>query len=181
VRSAANGVHQTCDACHGFSVTVWLFGEMLVEGAGGELWRASEDAPADGDGCPACRRPMAEVAARAGSTDAAAATVEVCRACELVWVDPEDIPLLPVLPALGTAAGVTAPGPTHCPSCGAPYADTAAGRCSYCKAAVPRQSLDVVAPLLAQLEAAEHAKGRESSGLVERYIDTITHQPSGTL
>jgi len=35
VESLTNGTHQTCDACHGFAVTIWLLGEMLVEGGGG--------------------------------------------------------------------------------------------------------------------------------------------------
>jgi len=55
VESLTNGMHQTCDACHGFAVTIWLLDEMLVEGRGGQIWRAATAAPVTGDGCPSCR------------------------------------------------------------------------------------------------------------------------------
>ena len=169
VMSADNGVHETCDACHGFCVTVWLLGEMLVEGAGGAVWRSSETATTKGDPCPACRNPMVSVAAPAGP--AGTATIEVCRNCELVWVSAAAAQLLPVRPDLAQSAGVTSPDPTHCPNCGAPYSETADGRCTYCHAVVPRPQFDLVAPLLAQLDAIAHADGRRSSGMVESYME----------
>ena len=80
VSSMANGRHETCPGCKGFAVTVWLLEELLVEGAGGAIWRASEAAHADGHPCPDCRAAMRRV------SGPKQATLEVCRSCELVWV-----------------------------------------------------------------------------------------------
>jgi hypothetical protein len=152
-------------------VSIWLLGEMLVEGAGGTIWRASEGQARDGDGCPFCRQAMTTVGVPA-KPDAAAASVEVCRQCEAVWVEPGAIPLLPVLPEL--TAGVTSPGPTHCANCGAPFADADRDRCPYCKAPIPHRELDVAAPLLAELAAKADHDARAGSGLVDAYIDSVT-------
>ena len=95
VTSMANGRHETCPACKGFAVTIWLLEELLVDGAGGSIWRAAERGRADGHPCPDCRAPMRRVSGPRG------ATVEVCTSCELVWVDAAE-------PAW--RAGATSPG-----------------------------------------------------------------------
>jgi hypothetical protein len=171
VHSDTNGVHATCDVCHGFAVTIWLLGEMLVEGAGSAIWRAGAGAPAGPDKCPACGQPVPQVAAQPGA--AGAATLDVCRNCELVWVEPAAVALLPVLPELAAAAGVASPDPTHCTNCGALAEGDDDGRCRYCRAELPHVAFDVVAPLLAQRAAAADLEARRTTGeFVEDYIQS---------
>ena len=141
VRNDSNGVHYTCDVCHGFAISIWLLDELLVEGAGATLWRASEGAATDGSPCPSCRHPMAEVD-----------PVQICRSCELVWVSRVASTHLPVSPALAPT-GAGAPGPTHCPHCGAVYQDTAGGRCRYCRAEITPAEVAVSAPEVARKTA----------------------------
>jgi len=175
VTSMANGLHETCDGCHGFAVTIWLLDEMLLEGCGPELWRSSAGAALDGQPCPSCRRPMARV--HAPPTAAGTAEVELCRNCELVWVEPAAQALLPTrpeltaAPVLGPSAGLGSPDPTHCPNCGAPFSRADGERCPFCKEAIARAPLEVGAPDLAEHEAEERAERRRSSGLVEAAIE----------
>jgi hypothetical protein len=174
-RNTANGVHETCDSCHGFAVTIWLLDEMLVDGVGPHVWQASHDAPADGDPCPACRQNMAQVESPTGS--AGQATVEVCRDCELVWVSAEAEVKLAVKNDL-TPVGPAAPGCTHCPACGAPYSDADQGRCPFCKAVIEHPALTVTAPELGEREAQARARPRGSSDWVDDFIDTSSQRPS---
>jgi len=200
-------MHQTCDACHGFAVTIWLLDEMLVEGRGGQIWRAATAAPVTGDGCPSCRHPMSscpaagdssgdtssdtsqhsagDAAPTSGATQAGgdgqpedaehardaghAGAVEVCRSCELVWVPPVSVPLLPVVPALAVGAGPRSLDPTHCDTCEAPC--TAANqRCRYCRTPVTHHGAGVTAPVVAARVAAERVGVRRSSDWVDDVI-----------
>ena len=169
VTSMANGRHETCPACKGFAVTIWLLEELLVDGAGGSIWRAAERGRADGHPCPDCRGPMRRVSGPRG------ATVEVCTSCELVWVDAASQPLLPARPELAALAALAASGgvgssdPTVCPSCGAPYTPTDDGRCRYCRAAVARPVLETSAPEL----AGERVSGAVWEGATDRYLDAV--------
>ena len=173
VRTTENGVHQTCDGCRGFAVTIWLLDELLVDGAGGTIWRSSAQAPRAGDPCPACRAPMARVQATGG------ATVEVCRSCEVVWVSAEAQALLPGRPELqadpGLAAthGIGSPEPTHCPNCGAPFSETIDGCCPYCREAINREVLSSSAPELAARVTAEHAREGASAESREEHSEAI--------
>lgn len=144
VRNETNGVHFTCDVCHGYAISIWLLDELLVDGAGGGLWRASEGAARDASTCPSCRQPMATVD-----------PVEICRDCELVWVSPAAASRLPVRPEL-RATGAGAPGATHCPNCGAVYDESDGGRCRYCRAEIPPAHVEVSGPALARDTAEAH-------------------------
>jgi hypothetical protein len=171
-RNTANGIHETCDSCHGFAITIWLLDEMLVDGAGPHLWQASHDAPVDGDPCPACRRPLAQVKVPAGE-----ATVGVCRNCELVWVSAEAKAELAMKEELASV-GPSAPGATHCPACGAPYRDADQGRCRFCKAVIDHPELVVNAPRVAETEAEAHARPRGWSDWVDDYVEASTQRPN---
>jgi len=182
VRSMANGLHETCDGCHGFAVTIWLLDEMLVDGAGPGIWRDAEQAPRDGEPCPSCRHPMSRVAAPASA--GGVVTVQVCRDDELVWVDAASQPLLPAKQALVAIAPLAASGglgsadPTHCPNCGAAYADTGDGRCRYCKQPISRPELAVTAPALAEQETAAHLSDRgPEDDFVSASIEAQTRSP----
>ena len=142
VRNEANGVHFTCDVCHGYAISIWLLDELLVDGAGAAMWRASEGIIGHGVPCPSCRKPMVKVD-----------PVEICRDCELVWVSRAASARLPVRAGL-EATGASAPGATHCPSCGAVYDESDGGRCRYCHAVIAPSTVSVSAPRLA-LEATE--------------------------
>jgi len=171
--SMANGRHESCPGCRGFAVTVWLLDELLVDGAGGAIWRASEGAAADGHPCPGCRKPMRRVTGPKG------ATVEVCRACELVWVDAAVQPLLPARPELAALAPLAGSGgtgtsaPLVCPNCGAPYSTDEAGRCRYCREAVSAPVLATSAPDLAQEATTEHIEELEYRGATDDYLDAV--------
>jgi len=179
VRSDTNGVHATCDVCHGFAVTIWLLGEMLVEGAGSAIWRASETAPRGDEVCPACRLPVPSVAAP--PVPSGAARVDVCRACELVWVESTAVALLPVLPALAASVGLASPDATHCSNCGALAEDDGEGRCRYCRTPLPRGAPDVVAPFLAWRAAEADLQARRDAGdFVDDYIQS-QDAPDGPL
>jgi hypothetical protein len=173
VRSMANGRHETCPGCKGFAVTIWLLEELLVDGAGGSIWRASERARQDGHPCPDCRAPMRRVSGPRG------ATVEVCRTCELVWVDADVQPLLPARPELAALAALAASGgvgssdPTACPTCGAPYSPTPDGLCRYCRAVVVRPELDTSAPELAGERMADREASRTWEGATDQYLDAV--------
>jgi hypothetical protein len=173
VRSMANGRHETCPGCKGFAVTIWLLEELLVDGAGGSIWRASERARPDGHPCPDCRAPMRRVSGPRG------ATVEVCRTCELVWVDAEVQALLPARPELAALAplapsgGLGSSDPTACPTCGAPYSQTPDGLCRYCRAVVARPVLETSAPELAGERAADREVARDWEGATDQYLDAV--------
>jgi len=157
VRNDSNGVHYTCDVCHGYAISIWLLGELLVEGAGAAMWRSSEGAPTHGVPCPSCRQPMAEVAVSAAVVPEPGPPLEICRACELVWIGHAASVLLPVLPVLDET-GAAAPGPTHCPNCGAVYLDTDGGRCRYCRAEIEAAHVGAAAPEVAREVADAHLK-----------------------
>ncbi len=171
VRSMANGRHETCPGCKGFAVTVWLLEELLVDGAGGAIWRASEGARPDGHPCPDCRAAMGRVTGPKG------ATVEVCRACELVWVEAAAQPLLPARPelaalaALAASSGLGSSDPAVCPNCGAPYSTTEDGECRFCRAVVCRPVLGTSAPDL----AGERIASREWEGATDDYLDAVAN------
>jgi hypothetical protein len=173
VESMANGRHETCPGCKGFAVTIWLLDELLVDGAGGAIWRASEAAAPDGHPCPGCRAAMHRVAGPKG------ATVEVCRACEVVWVDAAVQPLLPARPELAALAVLSASGgvgtsaPTACPNCGAPYSTTEDGECKFCRARVAVPVLATNAPDLAKEATDEHLAGRAYQGATDEYLDAV--------
>jgi hypothetical protein len=160
VASMDNGLHETCPACHGFAVTIWLLDELLVDGAGGAVWRASATADRDGDPCPSCRKPMAMVT---GPGDAA---VQVCRGCEVVWVDVDAQKRLPARaelksdPALADSNGTGSAMPTECPNCGAPYEPNLDGRCTYCRHPMRVQGPSVSAPELDAEDLASSAAAR---------------------
>jgi len=171
----ANGRHETCPGCKGFAVTIWLLEELLVDGAGGAIWRASEAAAGDGHPCPDCRAPMRRVSGPKG------ATVEVCRTCELVWVDGQVAPLLPARPELqqlagvAGATGIASSDPTECPTCGAPYARTEEGTCRFCHAVIPRAVLTTDAPDLAAEESEARVESRTYEGATDEYLDAIAN------
>jgi len=173
VSSMANGRHETCPGCKGFAVTVWLLEELLVEGAGGAIWRASEAARTDGHPCPDCRAPMRRV------VGAKQVTLEVCRSCELVWVDGAVQALLPARPelaalaALAASGGLGSPDPTECPGCGAPYTSSEDGRCRFCRAVVARPVLATSAPEIAAQETADHTVARTWQGATDAYLDAV--------
>jgi hypothetical protein len=144
VRNETNGVHFTCDVCHGYAISIWLLDELLVDGAGAALWRASAGAARNGSACPSCRKPMAAVE-----------PVEICRDCELVWVSRAASDRLPVRPEL-RATGPAAPGETHCPNCGAVYTESDGDRCRYCRAEIPVSHVAVSGPALAGDTADAH-------------------------
>jgi hypothetical protein len=181
VRSMTNGRHETCPGCRGFAVTIWLLEELLVEGVGGCIWRASEGATTDGHPCPDCRTAMRRVNGPKG------ARVEICRACELVWIDAEVQALLPARPelaalaALASSSGLGSSDPVVCPSCGAPYTWTEDGACRFCRAAVARPVLGTSGPELATDESAGHLEGRAWKGAMDDYLDAAAdgRQPYG--
>ena len=173
VESMSNGRHESCPGCKGFAVTIWLLDELLVDGAGGAIWRAAEQAGADGHPCPGCRRAMRRVTGPRG------ATVEVCRECEVVWVDAATQPLLPARPelaqlaALASSGGAGTAAPLVCPTCGAPYSTDEDGRCRYCRATVAAPVLPTSAPDLAEEATAEHIDEREQRGATDDYLDAV--------
>jgi hypothetical protein len=173
VSSMANGRHQTCPGCKGFAVTIWLLEELLVDGAGGSIWRASEGARPDGHPCPECRSAMRRV------TGPKAATVEVCRSCEVIWVDAAVQALLPARPelvalaALAGSGGLGSSDPTACPNCGAPYSVTEDGVCRFCRAAVARPVLATSGPEIAAAETADHVVARSWEGATDQYLDAV--------
>jgi hypothetical protein len=171
VPSMANGRHETCPGCKGFAVTIWLLEELLVDGAGGSIWRASEGAGQDGHPCPDCRKAMRRVKGPKG------ATVELCRECELVWVDAEVQPLLPARPelaglaALAGSSGIGTSDPTVCPNCGGPFNPTEEGLCRYCRAVVARPVLETSGPEL----AGERIADRQWEGATDEYLDAVAN------
>jgi len=173
VESLANGRHETCPGCKGFAVTIWLLDELLVDGVGGAIWRASEGAGADGHPCPGCRKPMRRV------TGPKPATLEVCRDCEVVWVDAAVQPLLPARPELAALAPLAASGglgtsaPVVCPNCGAPFDADEEGECRYCRAKVAAPVLATSAPELAQDASSGHAASRTYEGATDAYLDAV--------
>ena len=181
VASMANGRHETCPGCDGFAVTIWLLEELLVDGAGGAIWRASEAAAADGHPCPDCRVAMRRV------TGPRAATLEVCRACELVWVDADVQPLLPARPelralaALAASAGLGSSDPSTCPTCGAPYSPSEDGRCRFCHDVVERPVLATDAPSLAAATTDGHVESRTYEGATDEYLDQVAGGMSPSL
>ncbi|HVM67746.1 MAG TPA: hypothetical protein VMU14_22925 [Acidimicrobiales bacterium] len=173
VVSLANGRHETCPGCKGFAVTIWLLDELLVDGAGGAIWRAAEGAQADGHPCPGCRTPMRRVVGPRG------AGVEVCRDCEVVWVDAAVQPLLPARPelaamaALASSSGLGTSAPVVCPNCGAPYSTTEEGECRYCRAKVAAPVLATSAPELAEDATKDHVASRTYEGATDAYLDAV--------
>jgi hypothetical protein len=171
VSSMANGRHRTCPGCKGFVVTIWLLEELLVDGAGGAIWRASDGARPDGHPCPDCRTAMRRV------TGPKAATVEVCRTCEVVWVDAAAQPLLPARPELARLAALTTSGglgssdPSVCPNCGGPFTMTEGGLCRFCKQPVARPVLETSGPELAAEVTADHVAARSWRGATDDELD----------
>lgn len=169
IRNDVNGVHHTCDTCRGFAVTIWLLDELLADGAGAGIWRSAAGVAAGGEPCPVCATPMRPVAPPAPGTDAG--RLEVCRACEVVWVDAMVIPLLPVHPGIA-AVGAAAPDPTHCPTCGAPYDDYLSDRCRYCRSRIIRGAPDALgAPEVAELAARANTDARWPEDIVHEAIE----------
>ncbi len=75
-----------CDACKGIAIGLGLLRRMFTEESTQLLWANA----VDGNGntvcdCPACNKPMQEVAA------ASALRVDVCCRCQFVWLDAGEI------------------------------------------------------------------------------------------
>lgn len=177
VRNDDNGLHHTCQVCRGFAVTIWLFDELLADGVGAGIWRSSQSATADGDPCPLCGQRLRPVDPPTPTDDGG--RIEVCRNDEVVWVDATVIPLLPVHPGLSTA-GIAAPEPTRCPTCGAPISDVLDDRCHYCRAHI-RRAEESAGPELAQAEEAARMAQRWPEDLVHEAIERQGLNESGGL
>jgi len=136
------GRRYCCPDCQGFAMGQALLRPSLAEGAATAIWVSSAGAPAAGRACPFCSRPMRPT--QAPPSEAGRATVEVCRTCEVVWVDASGAALLPAAPR-GAAPGGPPAVPVRCPWCGAPYELTADGGCRYCHRAVVPPTIVVVA------------------------------------
>jgi membrane associated rhomboid family serine protease len=90
------GVFWVCQKCGGRAVSVPLLRQVLTRDYVNRLWAAvHEGRGTPGRLCPACERPMLEVAVW---TAADAAKLDVCKICEFVWFDPSEFETAPSLP-----------------------------------------------------------------------------------
>jgi hypothetical protein len=134
--NSGGGLRFQCSACRGIVITLAVFRHVLMEGVGSKIWVKSATEPASGHPCGFCTRPMRPTPLPA-ETDTAA-TVEVCRVCDAVWVPGDQVDLLPMA---GSTAGTPAAElrASRCPECGAPFEVSADGRCPYCRRQVDQQ------------------------------------------
>jgi len=136
------GRRYCCPACKGFAMGLAALRPALAQGATTRIWVSSANAVASGRACPFCSRPMRP--AVAPPTEAGTAKVEVCRTCEMVWVDAEAAPLLPGPGPQDSAPGGPLAVPVRCDWCGGPYQLTNDGSCRYCGHAVVAPTIVVI-------------------------------------
>jgi hypothetical protein len=136
-----HGRRYCCPGCKGYAIGQAALRPLLADGAAARIWMSSAESPCTGPACPFCSHPMR--GSTAPPSAAGAATVQVCRSCEMVWIDASQGALLPAAPPAG--AGGPPPVPDRCHWCGAPYELTADGSCRYCHRAVVAPTVVVVA------------------------------------
>ncbi len=93
------GFYWGCPKCRGRAVSVSLLRRALRREYVNQLWGAAREGQGQpGRPCPACERPMLEVAVAA---NADSLKLDVCKPCEFVWFDAteyESSPSIPLLP-----------------------------------------------------------------------------------
>lgn len=89
------GVQWTCSNCRGEGLTVPVLRRAVAAGAVHALWRSAQDAPASPRPCAACRRPMHLVTLATAEGDL---HLDVCRTCQFVWFDADEMARLPAAP-----------------------------------------------------------------------------------
>ena len=96
-RTAAGCVHYACPACGGVSGNLALLRQSWQPEFANTLWRAVRDAhPTDHGGalpCPSCRKRMHVAALQAA--EGGEVQLDVCRTCQLVWLDAGEAERLP--------------------------------------------------------------------------------------
>ena len=83
-----HGLAWSCGNCRGRAVGAAVFRAMTTHRTHRQLWDARETVA--GARCPACARAMRSVAVLAD-----AGTLDACRNCQFVWLDPGDEARLP--------------------------------------------------------------------------------------
>ena len=165
-----HGRRYCCPGCRGYAVGQAALRPLLAEGAACRIWIATADAPATGPACPFCSDPMRTAAAP--PSDAGTASVEVCRSCEMVWIDASQAPLLPAAPQTAAPGGGPPSVPTRCVWCGAPYQLTSDGSCRYCHRSVVAPTV-VIVPSGDQLGRSLPERGGFAGAIAGALVDGL--------
>ena len=94
---ADKGVSWRCPTCGGVFATLPFLRKILVAPTINELWQESQTGKAQKTtiDCPSCGHPLLRLKA---GTDAAAPELDVCRTCQAVWFDRQELDALPPRP-----------------------------------------------------------------------------------
>lgn len=105
--AVAGAVHYACEQCGGRAANLALLRRILTKDCANKLWNTVRDAsPADHHGilrCPSCSHRMhpATVATDAGEE----LQLDVCRVCQIVWLDAGELERLPQVPPPAASRG----------------------------------------------------------------------------
>jgi hypothetical protein len=131
--SAVNGSRTLdCPSCHGRLYGLSPFERLLPEGIGMRVWTGAADGtPARP--CPYCTAPMR----RPDGDPDASQEICVCRTCQEVWVPAAASAWMAAHAAPATTGTpASAPPPSECTNCGAPYHPDEDGCCHWCHAQI---------------------------------------------
>lgn len=83
-QAAPLGVVHSCPVCQGHATTLALL-RRSVGATADQLWRAAKaNKVASGLPCPSCKKPMAQIVAAPAAN---AVELDLCRVCQLLWID----------------------------------------------------------------------------------------------
>ena len=91
-----------CPECGGQAAALGQLRRELDAAAVNRLWQAARSAPATGPACPSCTHPTAVVPVFGVELD-------VCRACQWVWLDAGERDVLPAAPVVAEPAAEELP------------------------------------------------------------------------
>ncbi len=93
---APNGIFFECPRCQGRAVSLAVVRRVVETKYTNRLWRrVIHGESRKGVNCPACERPMDEVAI---PFDGHAINLDICRSCQFLWFDPHEFEQLPEKP-----------------------------------------------------------------------------------
>ena len=91
-----DGLFFVCPNCQGRAVGLSIVRKLKRHGELKELWeRVIQGEGSRGVGCPICRKAMVEVPVPVGPQQV---RLDVCRSCQFIWFDPEELEQLPHRP-----------------------------------------------------------------------------------